>query len=174
MKLENFARTTGRSWEKWLEFLNEIGAGELTHTEIAQRIHDTGDATGWWSQSIAVAYEQHIGRRVPGQVREGEYVVSASKSLPGNMDGVLKSWIEFMRPRGELGGVAISRGPEHVATEKWRYWRCGLADGSRVSVTIYQKHPGKAVLSVEHEKLETPDRIEHWRSFWKPLLKEFN
>ena len=80
MKLENFARTTGRSWEKWLEFLNEIGAGELTHTEIAQRIHDTGDATGWWSQSIALAYEQHIGRRVPGQVREGEYVVSAESA----------------------------------------------------------------------------------------------
>jgi hypothetical protein len=48
---------TARSWPDWLAFLGAIGADKLTHKEIAEHVAATGDASDWWAQSIAVAYE---------------------------------------------------------------------------------------------------------------------
>lgn len=170
---KNFESATGRSWEEWVAFLDSIGARQLSHAEIARRILDTGLASGWWSQSITVAYEQHIGRRAPGQDRGGAYSASATKTCAGSLDEVLARWVDFMKDREELGGIAVGRGPDTSVTEKWRYWRCGLEDGSRVNVTIGEKAPGKVLLAVQHERLETADHVEYWREFWKPVLKDF-
>ncbi len=170
---KNFETATGQGWEEWLAFLDGIGASELSHTEIARRVFDTGKASGWWSQSITVAYEQQIGRRIPGQDCDGEFATSVTKTCSATMDAVLARWTGFMDRRDELGGIGISRGPDSSVTEKWRYWRCGLEDGSRVSVTINQRTADKALLSVQHERLELVDQVEHWRAFWKELLKDF-
>jgi hypothetical protein len=78
-----------------------------------------------------------------------------------------------MEDRKELGGVRVSREPRQSVTEKWCYWRCGLQDGTRVTVTIGAKTPNKTLLAVQHEKLQTGDEIEHWRAFWNDLLKAF-
>ena len=83
---------TARSWQDWLAFLEEIGADRLSHKEIAERVAATGDASGWWSQSIAVAYEQRIGRRRPGQRSDGTYQASASRTIPGTRDEALVAW----------------------------------------------------------------------------------
>ncbi|MET9340852.1 hypothetical protein [Nonomuraea sp. NPDC003804] len=56
---------TGRGWEEWFVRLDAYGATDLSHTEIAKRLGEEVD--GWWSQTIAVAYEQERGMRAPGQ-----------------------------------------------------------------------------------------------------------
>jgi hypothetical protein len=168
----NFETATGRSWQEWVAFLDGIDAHNLSHTEIASRIFDTGKASSWWAQSITVAYEQYIGRRVPGQDHKGAFTAAVSKTCAGTMDEVLARWAGFMAKRKELDGIRVSREPEQSVTEKWRYWRCGLNNGTRVNVTIGPKAPGKALLAIQHEKLETTDDVERWRLFWKGLLKE--
>lgn len=70
---------TAQSWKEWLAFLEAINAHSMPHDEIARRVRETGDASGWWAQTIAVAYEQHIGRRVPGQASDGTFQVSRSQ-----------------------------------------------------------------------------------------------
>jgi hypothetical protein len=105
---------------------------------------------------IAVTYEQHIGRRVPGQDGAGEFSVSTSKTRAGTMDETIKRWIEVVSEREEFSGVAISRGPEVSRTDKWRYWRCGPADGFRVVVDVTDMTPAKSVISVPHEKFASP------------------
>ena len=105
---------------------------------------------------VTVTYEQHIGRRVPGQDGGGEFSVSTSKTRAGTMDETIKRWIEVVSEREEFSGVAISRGPEVSRTDKWRYWRCGLADGSRVVVDVTDMTPAKSVISVPHEKFASP------------------
>ncbi|PWW14218.1 MULTISPECIES: hypothetical protein [Pseudidiomarina] len=47
----------------------------------------------------------------------------------------------------------------------------GLHDGSAVSMNIYGKPPGKSALSIEHSKLESEAQVEHWRGWWKAVLK---
>ena len=168
--VEGFEKNTGRDWAGWLTFLDEIGAAKLTHKEIAERIAATGEASGWWAQQITVAFEQHIGRRAPGQRSDGAFEVAVSKTLAGNMDDALAAWQKMTRGRKDFGGVAMAANPETGATEKWRYWRCSLADGTKLNVTVTDKAPGKSGLTVAHEKLASAEDKERWRAFWETEL----
>ena len=167
------ANGTARGWEEWLAFLDSIGAEGMSHKEIARHVQETGDASGWWAQNITVAYEQHIGRRVPGQDSDGNFSVSVTKTVPGGMDAAFDRWLALVDGRSEFAGIAIARPPETSRSDKWRYWRCGLGDGSRVIVSVNQKAPGKAGLAIAVEKLESEAQIEHWRAFWKEFLSAF-
>jgi hypothetical protein len=162
---------TGRSWDDWVRFFTSVGAENLTHQEIVQKAMDAG-APRWWCQMVSVAYEQHIGRRLPGQGGDGTFALSASKTRDGTIDEALARWLDVVHGRDEFSGIAISRGPDTSSTEKWRYWRCGLADGSRVVVNIYAKSSSKSVVNVQHEKLESEDLVDHWRDYWKSTLSQ--
>lgn len=161
---------TGKSWSDFEQYLAGIGADQLSHKEIAQRLNDDGVATGWWAQSVTVAYEQQIGRRQPGQDCNGEYSVSVSKTLHGSKDDALRMWLGLVEGNESFSGIDISAAPDVNSTDKWRYWRCRLTDGSRVNVNIHQKSDEKASLGIQHERLESTDQVEHWRAFWKDLV----
>jgi hypothetical protein len=165
-------RGTGRRWSDWLTYLDGINAADMSHTEIARNLTDSSDISGWWAQAVTVAYEQHIGRRVPGQDCDGEFSVSVSKTLNMSKDDALNWWLNAVKGKNEFSDVLLSGDPEITKTEKWRYWRAPLADGSRPSVHIYEKAPEKSSLSVMHERLESQDQIDHWRAYWKQFLKE--
>lgn len=170
MNVEAIERGIGRSWSEVREFLAGINASDMDHKEIAAALDASGLATGWWAQSATVAYEQQIGRRVPGQDCDGHYQVSVSKTVAGSMDGVRAKWLDLLDGSDEFSGIPVSAGPELSDTAKWRYWRCALADGSRVNVNVYEKDARKSVLSLQHEKLESHEQLAHWRAYWKGLL----
>lgn len=165
-----FADKTGRSWEGWLEFLEEIGARELSHKEIARRIVETGDASGWWAQGITVAYEQHIGRRQPGQRADGRHEVSVSRTVARTLDEAMAAWTSIADRLEMADAVDFAGEADISASDKWRYWRRALADGTRVVVTVGEKSGGKATIALTHEKLAEPEDIERWRTYWKAAL----
>ncbi len=84
-------KSTNIAWTEWLLFLESIGAKNLSHKEIAQHVHNklkaSHENSGWWAQGITVAYEQHIGRRKPGQTNDGFFQVAVSKTLAGTIIG---------------------------------------------------------------------------------------
>jgi hypothetical protein len=162
---------TGQSWESWLSYLDTAGAAQKSHQEIVELASANG-APSWWRQMIAVTYEQHIGRRVPGQRGDGSFSISASRTLPGSIDEALARWEAVVGTPDEIMGVAIASGPAVSTTAKWRYWRCTLADGSRVVVNISLKSPGKSVVSAQHEQLESKELGEDWRTYWKSVLRQ--
>src|SRR5688572_26695314 len=45
---------TGRGWEDWFELLDEWGAAERPHREIARWLADEQEVDGWSSQAITV------------------------------------------------------------------------------------------------------------------------
>lgn len=169
---ENYAENTGRSWTEWLTFLDGINARDLSHTEIAKRVKDTGEVTGWWSQSITVAYEQHIGRRLPGQRADGSFEVSVTRKLDGMMDDVMARWAKSMAGREEIGGTAAAKESETSNTGKRCYWRLPLKDKSKVVVITEPKETGKVLLTVVHEKLPSPEAVEQWRAVWKDEVQK--
>ena len=118
---------------------------------------------------VTVRYEQHIGRRLPGQAPDGTFTASASRTRPGGMDDSLERWTAVLGD-ADIAGVRLVEGPEVSSSDKWRYWRCQLADGSRVVVTFTDKPPGKSVVGVQHERLPTPEAVDDWRSHWKAVL----
>ncbi len=163
-------KATGKSWEKWLNFFDKIGAEKLPHKEIAQKIHTEGHAGPWWAQMVTVAYEQHIARRRPGQSCTGKYQISVSKTVPGTLDDALRNWLKLMAGRKEFAGVAIERAPTTSGSGKFRYWHCGLSDGTRLNVGIYEKERGKSVIALGHEKVESEKQSDRWRDYWKSQM----
>lgn len=182
-------KATGVAWADWTAWLTAQGAKEREHGEIArlaeQRLGElgvsrhatTGESlnAGWWAQGIAIDFEQDHGMRRPGQTSQGGFAVSVTKTLPGTIDDALDAWLAAVDGVDAVAGVELSGEPAVTRTEKWRYWRVGLADGSRVSLDITarkvaQGAPPKAVLAVNHGGLESPEAGEPVRAWWKELL----
>lgn len=169
MNIEAIEKATGKSWEQWLEFFDDIGAKDLPHAKIAQKVYEAG-TPGWWSQNVTVAYEQHIGRRAPGQRSDGKYEVSVTKTLDGTLDDAMDWWLDKVGDGAEFSDISFADEPAASTTDKWRHWRVNLADGSKVIVSTMQKAPGKAQLAVTSQKLGSSEGVEHWRAFWKQFL----
>lgn len=159
----------------WVRRLDDIGGRELDHAVIARRLVETWDVAPWWAQNLTVTYEQVIGRRVVGQSCEGDFSASASRTVPGDPDAVSAAWDDFMdEPRREelgLGAPRLSR------TEKWRYWRAELEDGTRVSVNITAKDTAggdtRSTLAIEHKNIEDEAGRDAWKGAWKRTLAAF-
>jgi hypothetical protein len=176
-------RATGRGLPEWFTLLDERGARDLPHKDIARLLNAEYGVPGWWSQNVTVEYERHIGRRETGQGQDGRYEGTATRTLPGSMDEVLDRWTERL-PEDPAAitfdGIELAGEPSVSRTEKWRYWRAPLADGSRVTVTIGEKPGGAAgaggpasTLAVTSSKLTTRDEAARWKTFWRAYLAEF-
>jgi hypothetical protein len=76
--IESIENKFGEPWAYWMDYMESIGAKDLSHTEIAKKV-DSKINDSWWSQTITVAYEQQSGRRKPGQRADGTYEASATK-----------------------------------------------------------------------------------------------
>ena len=169
INIESIAKATSKSWDEWVAILNDAGGQDLPHASIAKLAVQHG-ATGWWAQSIAVAYEQHIGRRQPGQVSNGAFQTATSKTLPATMNDALEKWEALMANYKDHNGVAISRKPVVTTGKSSHYWRCGLADGTRVVVGISKKDEQKSLIAIAHENIASAKAAKQWRDYWKSLL----
>jgi hypothetical protein len=171
LSAEAIEEGTGRPSDEWVAFFDSIGAAGLTHQEIVARASDLG-AAPWWRQMVTVAYEQHIGRRLPGQAPDGTFTMNASRTRAGSLDDSLDRWNQVVGGRKDHAGVAVTQGPEVTSSDAWRYWRCQLANGSPVVVNFSDKAAGRSVVAVQHERLDTPEAVDGWRLFWKAVLAE--
>ena len=61
---------TGKGWAEWFAVLDQAGAAKWPHKEIASFLHEQ-ECGDWWSQMVAVGYEQARGLRVKHQTADG-------------------------------------------------------------------------------------------------------
>ncbi|MDJ0350256.1 hypothetical protein [Cryobacterium sp. PH29-G1] len=170
-----YEKVTQRAWSEWVALIDEMGGRELAHPDIVPLVQDVIaqlelKSHGWWAQGITIAYEQHIGRRIPGQQGDGTFAASASKTIPGSMDAAIASWMALVDGRTSFNGFEMTDDPTTSATAKWRYWRCGLEDGSRVNVTVNEATPGKCRVAVQHSQLVSPEAAADSKAYWKAQL----
>lgn len=167
---------TGRSWQDWVQLFDESGARQLNHTSIAVLARELMPAAveqkEWWAQSTAVAFEQHVGLRVPGQTGTGDFQFSTTRTISGDKDEVLNAWMRLVDARIDFGGVPMEGEASISRTDRWRYWRISLADGTRVVGHISDKPGGKSSLGLQHSKLDSIEAINYWRPVWKDLLAQ--
>lgn len=169
MDIKSIEKATGKSWTDWLKFFDSIDARHLSHQEIATKVFDAG-TPAWWAQNVTVAYEQHIGRREPGQRVDGSYEVSVTKIFEGTLDQAMDWWQDKVADSNEFMGVSFADQPSDSQTEKWRHWRVNLEDGGKVLASTMQKTPAKAQLAVTVQKLASAEDAEKWRAYWKRFL----
>jgi len=77
-----------------------------------------------------------------------------------------------VRDEKELNSIPLTGKPAISKSEKWRYWRVNLQDGSRVTITAGTKTAEKSTLTFSNEKLKGKDDIESWKVFWKNYIKK--
>jgi len=165
---EAIEKATGKSWKEWLEYFSSINAQDLKHGEIVVQTAKDHTVDGWWIQALVVKYEQHIGRRKPGQGSDGKYSVSVSKTVPGTMDEVFDKWVAANLQ--EINGQRIIGEPRISKTEKWRYWRAELEGGIKLIASVQSKTPEKSIITLTSESFSSQDLIEEWRSVLKEQL----
>ncbi len=168
---EAVEQATGRTWQQWHRHLDAAGAAHMDHADLAKFIgQDSPHLTGWWCQMVAVGYERMTGKRVVGQTSSGGFQTGASKTLAGTMDEWLDAWAHHAEGRVQFNGVAMVDEPRITRTDKWRYWRADLEDGTKIDVVIHQKTPDKAHLAVNHRQLPDQGAVAEWKAYWKEEL----
>lgn len=157
---------TGRAWAEWFALLDTEGAADLTHPQIAAALQNRHGLSGWWSQTVTVAYEQARGRREPHQTTRG-YQVGVSKTVPVNVDVLFTAWEDDASRRQWLGDEAITI---RRATRP-KSMRITWSDGqTNVDVSFWDKGPAKSTVQVQHSKLADREDVEAKRSFWRTAL----
>lgn len=182
---EAVVKATGKSWDEWFKILDSADASKMPHKDIVRMLHDKGLIrkrkdwpedknfnAGWWAQSIVVGYEEKIGRRVFGAKTAGNYSVTVGKSLAGTPDDVLKIWQGLVKEKTEFNKVKIEGDSRISSTDKWRYWKVDLVDGSKIMAATGPKVNNQSAFSVTMDKLKGEKEVEMWRRYWKKFLEK--
>ena len=175
-RIKAIERATNRTWDEWLQYLEGIGAKNLTHHQIASKLLEELDGKveniGWWAQSLTVAYEQHTGHRVPGQRPDGTFQTSVSKATTLGMQDLMDKWAAFAAEDDDVQAV-IAEDARVSGTEKRITWRTKGRDGSDIRIASEPKKDGTASIIVQHMGLETNELNNEAKSNWSSILQRF-
>jgi len=175
-RIQAVERATGRRWDAWLAFFERIGGAELSHQELAaaleRELHGVVDNVGWWAQSTAIAYEQLLGRRIPGQAHDGTFQANLSRSTSLDMRSLMDAWTAFAAEDDGLAALAdVDVNPG--GTDKRLTWRTKSPDGGGVVVTAEPKKDGTASLQVQLLRLASPEAAAETKRHWVEVVERF-
>ena len=166
---EAVRQNTGKGWREWVSILDEWGARERTHRDIARHLQEEHGVPGWWAQTVTVGYERARGMRAKYQRISGAFAVSVSKTF--NV-GAAKLYAAFTDARQR--NKWLEPGTLKVRTkQKAKTARFDFEDGSsRVAAYFVPKERAKTTVTVEHERLTDAEAVEKMRAMWKDRLSE--
>jgi hypothetical protein len=158
-------RRTGRGWEEWFDLLDDWGAADRTHREIARWVAEQQGVVplAWNAQAVAGSYERVRGLRVVGEHPDG-FAVTASKTVAVPVDRLYDAFVD-----AALRGSWLPDGDlrERTAT-KPKSARFDWGDGpSRVHVTFAAKGDAKSTAALEHRRLADAQEAERMKAYWR-------
>ena len=175
-RIKPVERATNRSWDEWLRFMDGIDAANLDHHQIALKVYEELDGTleqlGWWTQAVTVAYEQYIGRRIPGQRPDGTFQTSVSRSTSLGMDELMEKWTIFAAEDESVQAI-VATDPRVSGTDRRITWRTKAGDGSSVVVTSEPKKNGTASIVMTQIGVPSPEANEEARLRWESIVRRF-
>jgi hypothetical protein len=165
---EKIRKRTGHGWEAWFAMLDDWGAAERTHREIARWVAEQQgiEPLAWNAQAIAGSYELARGLRAIGEKQDG-FAITASKTVAVQVERLYAAFVEASLrgrwlPDGELS--------QRTAT-KPKSARFDWVDGeTRVNVTFLAKDETKSTVALEHRRLVDADEAERMKAYWRQRL----
>jgi uncharacterized protein YndB with AHSA1/START domain len=156
---------TGRGWEEWFDLLDEWGAPERSHRDVARQLAELLELhpLAWNVQAVVGSYERARGLRQVGEHADG-FSVTASKTVAVPVEALFDAFVEEDRRAGWLPGARLR---ERTATrpKSARFdWEGGE---SRVHVTFVAKGEGRSTATVSHERLPDAAAAEGMKAFWR-------
>jgi hypothetical protein len=159
-------RRTGRGWEEWFELLDQAGAKELEHPEIARWLDVRHGAGAWWSQMITVAYEQARGRRVRHERAGGDFAVSATRTIAAKPSAIWKALSDAATRRKWVNAatwkVRTKKAPERMRIE----W----GKDELVEFRITPKGADKCLVAADHSRLKDAKSAASTKKCWARAL----
>jgi uncharacterized protein YndB with AHSA1/START domain len=186
---------TGRGWDEWVTVLDDAGAEEMSHKEIAAMLTQSGligDAGGWWAQSVTVGYEYAKGRRVKGETADAGFQLGVQKTLPVDADAVWRLITSLEGMRIWLGSVnepvPIEKGVIYETRDGTTGEIRSVVPGTRLrltwkpsdvtAATTLQLHltpkGERTALLIHHEKLRDADHRAAMKEHWQAVLKRLS
>ena len=159
---DRLVERTGRTWRAWVAVLDDIGATEMSHRDIARWVAEHHDFGSWWSQTVTVGYERIRGLRDVGQGRDGGYSASKSRTLPFPEAAVRRAVEDAHRRAGWLPDTEAT----HRGRGRARAWSFACPDGTQGVIGFTVKGDGKTVIAVEHDRLSSPEAARQRKAFW--------
>lgn len=151
-------RRTGRGWEEWFDVLDEWGAAQRSHREIARWVAEQQcvEPLAWNAQAVAISYERARGLRAVGEHADG-FGVSVTRTISVSVQRLFDAWVdEPLRSRWLPD--AQMRVRTATAPKSARFdWGDGA---SRVHVVFNRCDEAKSTVSVEHVRLAGAQQAE--------------
>jgi uncharacterized protein YndB with AHSA1/START domain len=157
---------TGKSWEEWFEILDEAGAKDMKHKDIAAYLRKHHIESAWWSQMVTVGYEQSRGLREKHEKPTG-FEVGRSKTVSVPVADLYDAWKDSRIRRKWLGesGLQIRTAAQNKSM------RLTWSDGETVvAVYFHDKGREKSQVSVQHTKLKNKTAGEKMKKYWGDAL----
>lgn len=152
---------TGRGYREWFAALDEWGAAERPHGEIARWLSDEFGIPGWWCQNVTVEYERARGLRPLRGDRDGAHNVSASRTVAASVERLFEAF--------------VGRWPElrQRTAQPPRSARFDWEDGTtRVVVAFAAKDEAKSTVAVSHERFADAEAAARAKQMWRERLAE--
>lgn len=158
---------TGRGWDAWVAIIEAGPAARKDHTTIADWVKtETDIVSWWWAQNVTVGYERITGLRLPGQMKDGTFTVSRTRTLPVSVDEARQIFEDEAALAAITPGLTLSR----TSRPGVKTPRFSVADatGTPLGQVTFTADPVKtgARLAVTHEKLPTANAAEAWKAYW--------
>jgi uncharacterized protein YndB with AHSA1/START domain len=157
-----------RGWEEWFELLDQWGAAERTHREIARWVaaQQGVEPLAWNAQAVAGSYELARGLRVVGEKPDG-FAITASKTVAVPVERLYDAVVdESLRlrwlPDDELHERTATR--PRSARFEW-----GDSE-TRVNVTFLAKGEARSTVALEHRRLADADEAERMKAYWRQRI----
>jgi hypothetical protein len=161
---------TGKSLDEWFALLDQAGAADWPHKDIAAHLSDVRGCPGWWCQMIAVGYEQARGIRVKNQGCAGDFCANASKTFAVPVALLYQSWSDsdsLTRWLPDATRMTVRKATLNKSI------RITWIDGrSSVEVYFWIKGEAKSQVVVQHSKLESPEQVARWKAYWAAALSK--
>jgi len=162
---EAIRRRTGRGWEEWFDLLDDWGAPDRSHREIARWLAEQQgiDPLAWNAQAVANSYELARGLRVVGEHPDG-FTITATKTVAAPVDRLYDAFVdESLRRRWLPDGELRER-----TASKPKSARFDWGDGAtRVHVTFVAKGDAKSTAALQHVRLADAGEAERMKAFWR-------
>jgi hypothetical protein len=158
---------TGRVWDEWFTLLDQWGAVERPHPEIARWLNEEHGVPGWWAQGVTVAYEQARGLRAPGQRRGGQFEVNASKTVAVPVERLYDAFADPAVRERWLPGAAV----EVRTARPGRSIRANWDDGStRLVIAFTARGEAKSQVALTHERVPDAGTADKLKAYWRERM----
>lgn len=168
---EAVRRETGRGWNEWVAAIDAGPGRNAGHTAIAAWVRDDQGIDAWWAQGVTVGYERITGIRLPGQMPDGTFTVSRSRTMDIDIAQFRAALWDDQARSDLLPGFAVTP-RSRAGTKAPRFALAGGQDGQDLGVVQFaiETLRGRVKIVVTHEKLPTPTEAEAWKEFWADWL----